>query len=252
MSRRSSALVMTLALVVPAALPGQEPSAPSTLEAARAAYLARSEPGRAVIAVDLFTRAAREDKASYEARWEGARAVYFLGAYAKAEASDAEKTAIFDGGITLAREAIVLQPKGVEGHFWLGVLDGVYGEARGIFKSLALVPEIKKEMQLCLDADPAVEGWGPDRTLGRVYFKLPWFKGGDNKKSIAHLEKSLQGEPGNALTRLYLAETLRSEGEKARAVELLREVVAMTPDPRWAAEHPLIKAQAEKLLKKLQ
>jgi len=26
----------------------------------------------------------------------------------------------------------------------------------------------------------------------------------------------------------------------------------MTPDPRWTAEHPWIKTQAEKLLKKLQ
>jgi Tfp pilus assembly protein PilF len=106
-------------------------------------------------------------------------------------------------------------------------------------------------MQTCLDLDPAVEGWGPDRVLGRMYYKLPFFKGGDNDKSIAHLEKSLAGAPSNALTRLYLAETFRSKGRKVSAIQQLEEVSGMTPDPRWTAEHPWIKAQAEKLLKKL-
>lgn len=229
----------------------QAPAEP-TLAAARAAYEARAEPAQAKAAAELFRKATTEDPASYEARWEGARAIYFYGTYTKTDAPDAEKMALFDGGIALAKEAVVLSPKGVEGHFWLGVLYGVYGEAKGIFKSLSLVPVIKQEMQTCLELDPAVEGWGPDRVLGRMYFKLPFFKGGDNDKSIAYLEKSLAGAPTNALTRLYLAETYRSKGRKASAVQQLKEIVNMTPDPRWTPEHPWIKVQAEKLLKKLQ
>ena len=240
-----------LACVVAGTTSAQGPGV-ATLAAACEAYEARADPARARAAVELFRKAAQEDPSSYEARWEGARAAYFYGTYTRAEAPDSEKMAIFDGGIALAREAVALAPRGVEGHFWLGVLDGVYGEAKGIFKSLSLVPEIKREMQTCLELDPAVEGWGPDRVLGRLYFKLPWFKGGDKAKSIAHLEKSLAGAPSNALTRLYLAESYRAEGMKAKASERLREIVAMTPDPRWAPEHPWIKAQAEKLLKKLQ
>ena len=252
MKARPGVLGLALCCLAAATLSGQEGAPPPTLAAARAAYEQRGEPAQAKAAVDLFTRAAREDATSYEARWEGAKASYFLGTFARSEAPDAEKLAIFDAGITLAKEAVALRPKGVEGHFWLGVLYGVYGEAKGIFKSLALVPLVKGEMQTCLELDPAVEGWGPDRTLGRVFFKLPWFKGGDNKKSIAHLEKSLAGAPTNALTRLYLAETLRAEGQKARAVELLRGILAMTPDPRWVPEQGSIAAQAAKLLRKLE
>jgi tetratricopeptide (TPR) repeat protein len=247
---------MTMGVAVLCALvagPGRaEAPAGEALAAARAAYEARAEPTQAKAAVDLFQTAAKDDPASYEARWEGARTAYYYGTYVRTEAPDAEKMAIFDRGITLAKEAVTLSPKGVEGHFWLGVLYGVYGEAKGIFKSLSLVPEIKQEMQTCLDLDPGVEGWGPDRVLGRMYHKLPFFKGGDDKKSAAHLEKSLAGAPTNALTRLYLAETYRSEGRKPDAVRLLKEIVEMTPDPRWAPEHPWVKAQAEKLLKKLQ
>jgi tetratricopeptide (TPR) repeat protein len=230
-----------------------QPASPTGAGAeARAAYETRAEAGQAKAAVELFQRAAAEDPASYEARWEGARAAYFYGTYTRSEAPDTEKMAIFDGGITLAKQAVALSPKGVEGHFWLGVLYGVYGEAKGIFKSLSLVPVIKQEMQTCLELEPAVEGWGPDRVLGRMYYKLPFFKGGDKKKSAAYLEKSFAGTPTNALTRLYLAETYRSEGRKVDAIRQLKEIIDMTPDPRWTAEHPWIRAQAEKLLKKLQ
>ena len=224
----------------------------SALPAARAAYDQRADPARAAVAFELFRKAAREDARAWEPRWEGARAAYYLGSYARAAAGDAEKMAIFTTGIGLAKEAIALKTRGAEGHFWLGVLWAVYGEAKGIFKSLSLVPTVKSEMQACLEIDPAVEGWGPDRTLGRVYFKLPFFKGGDNAKSIEHLERSLRGAPTNALTMLYLAETLRSDGRRPEAIKLLRQIVTMAPDPRWVAEHAWIKAQAEKLLRKLE
>jgi tetratricopeptide (TPR) repeat protein len=251
MTTWKTAAAAALSVLVGVSLSAQE--APGgELAAARAAYEQRADAASAKAAFELFGEAAKADPASVDARWEGARAAYFYGNYTRATAPDKEKMAIFDTGITLAREAVALAPKSVEGHFWLGVLDGVYGEAKGIFKSLSLVPEIKQEMQTCLDLDPAVEGYGPDRVLGRLYYKLPWFKGGDKKKSIAFLEKSITGAPTNALTRLYLAESYKSEGMKAQAIEQLKDVIAMAPDPRWAPEHPQIKADAEKLLAKLQ
>ena len=229
-----------------------EDASAGALEKARGAYEQRGDAAKAKAAFELFQQAAKADPASVEARWEGARAAYFYGNYTKAEAPDSDKLAIFDAGISLAKEAVAIAPKSVEAHFWLGVLDGVYGEAKGIFKSLSMVPLIKQEMQACLDLDPTVEGYGPDRVLGRLYYKLPGFKGGDNKKSIEHLEKSLAGAPTDALTKLYLAEVYKSEGMKPKAIEQLKGVVAMTPDPRWVPEHPSIKAKAEKLLAKLQ
>ena len=88
--------------------------------------------------------------------------------------------------------------------------------------------------------------------LGRMLFKLPGFKGGDKDKSIEHLERSLEGAPTNALTRVYLAESYKSRKRKEEAAELCRFVIAMEPDPRWTPEHPSIKAQAEKLLRKVE
>ncbi len=251
MRRRALAVAVAAGALVGLMARAQQPAAaPSEMERARAAYEQRADPSQAKAAVDLFREAAKADPKSYEARWEGAKACYFYGTYTRDSASDDEKMAIFQDGIDRAKAAVALSPKGVEGHFWLGVLDGVYGEAKGIFKSLAMVPDIKQEMATCQELDKSVEGYGPDRVLGRLYYKLPGFKGGDNKKSIECLERSLQGAPTNALTKLYLAETLKSEGQKPKAIELLKEIVAMTPDPRWVAEHPTIKARAQKLLDK--
>ena len=222
----------------------------SLLDKARAAYEKRADAAQAKDAMDLYKQAAQADPKSYDALWEGARACYFYGNYTKANADDSEKLVIFQDGIDRAKAAIAAKANGAEGHFWLGVLDGVYGEAKGIFKSLHMVPEIKAEMAECQKLDNTVECYGPDRVLGRLYFKLPWFKGGDNKKSIEYLEKCVSGCPTNALAKLYLAETLKSEGEKDRAISLVKEIISMTPDPRWAPEHVNIKAQAEKFLKK--
>ena len=142
-ANQCACVVVLCALAGAVGLP--QPASPTgALVEARAAYETRAEAGQAKAAVELFQRAAAEDPASYEARWEGARAAYFYGTYTRSEAPDTEKMAIFDGGITLAKQAVALSPKGVEGHFWLGVLYGVYGEAKGIFKSLSLVPVIKQ------------------------------------------------------------------------------------------------------------
>ncbi len=215
------------------------------------AYAKRGEPGQAIQAMKLYEEAAKADPQSYEARWKGAKACYFYGEYTRSKASDDEKMTIFQKGIDLAKAAVALKPDGVEGHFWLGVLYGVYGEAKGIFKSLSLVPDIKQEMNTCMKLDKSVEGYGPDRVLGRMYYKLPWFKGGSNKKSIQYLEASLKGEPNNDLTRLYLAQTCKSEGMKKQALDLVHKILDNPPDPRWAPEYPSIKARAEKLLRKL-
>ncbi len=244
----ATALLVVLVAVPAIGGPG-DPS--DTLAAAREAYDRRGDPTQAAAAVRLFAAAAAADPSSYEAHWEGARACYAFGTYTLPEERTLEKIGVFEDGIARAKAAVALRPDGVEGYFWLGVLYGVFGEARGVLKSLAMVPDIQAAMDTCLKLDPSVEAWGPDRLLGRLYYKLPWFKGGDNEKSREHLEKSLAGEPANELTRLYLADTYRALGMKKEAQAQLRHILDTPPDPRWAPEYPWVRAQAERLLRKL-
>jgi tetratricopeptide (TPR) repeat protein len=223
----------------------------TVLEAARGAYDARIEPGKAEEAWQLYRSAAAEDPSSYEAHWGAARAAWYLGDVEWELAGDADRRRrlqLYEEGMRLAERAVALRPDGAEGHLWAAIVFGAYGQTRGLLKSLFMLSDIRDHAERALELDPSVDGHAPDRVLGRMYFKLPWFKGGDNQRSLGHLERSLRGTPTHAYTRVYLAEVLRAEGRRLEAIDQLRHVVSMEPDPRWEGEHRWAVRRARELL----
>ena len=88
-------------------------------------------------------------------------------------------------------------------------------------------------MNKVIELEPAYEDGGPDRVLGRVFFKLPGFAGGDKQKSLEHLLRSKEFGPEDSLTRVYLAETYLKLKEKEKAREELEYVMNMESDDRW-------------------
>lgn len=184
-----------------------------------------------------------EDK--YEVYWKIARILYYIGAHTE---SKKEKKIVFSQGIYYAKKAIELEPNKPDGHYWLGVNYGVYGEARGVLKSLFLVDDIKEAMNKVIELDRAYEDGGPDRVLGRVYFKLPGFAGGSKEKSLEHLLKSKEFGPEDALTHIYLAETYLKFDEVNKAREELEYVLNMESDSRWISGVDELKEEAQKLL----
>jgi tetratricopeptide (TPR) repeat protein len=186
-----------------------------------------------------------EDK--YEVFWKLSRIFYYIGSRTE---SKKEKKVIFGQGIYYAKKAIVLEPEKPDGHFWVGVNYGVFGEAKGVLKSLSLVKPIKEAMNKVIELDRGYEDGGPDRVLGRVYFKLPGFAGGSKKKSLEHLLKSKELAPNDALTRCYLADTLLTHKEVEKAREELEYVLSMESDSRWISGVDKCKEDAEKTLQK--
>lgn len=196
-------------------------------------------------ALDLYRKAVVESEDRYGAYWRVARIFYYIGAYTE---SKKEKKVIFSQGIYYAKKAIQLGPEKPDGYYWLGVNYGVYGEARGVLKSLFLVDDIKEAMNKVIELDRSYEDGGPDRVMGRVYFKLPGFAGGSNDKSLEHLLKSKEYGPNDALTRIYLAETYLELKEIEKAREELEYVINMEPDSRWITGVDELKEEARKLL----
>lgn len=183
----------------------------------------------------------------YDANWRISRILYYIGMHTEGKK---EKKAIYTEAVDYAEKAVELEPEKCDGHYWLGVNQGKYGEVRGVLKSLFLVKPIKRAMNKVIELDRTYEDGGPDRVLGRVYYKLPGFAGGSNTKSMEHLEKSKEIGPDDPLTRLYLAET---HLDKKRLVQAKREldfVMAMPDDPRWIVGLTECKAEAEAILKK--
>lgn len=182
----------------------------------------------------------------YEAYWRICRMLYYIGEHTE---DKKEKKKIFSQGTYYGKKAVEEQSGKPDGHYWLGVAYGKYGETRGVLKSLSLVKPIKQAMNKVIELDRSYEEGGPDRVLGRVYFKLPGIAGGDKKKSREHLLKSLEYGPNDALTRVYLAETYLALKEVDKAKEELDLVLQMESDPRWVYDIDKYKEDARELLK---
>ncbi len=198
-------------------------------------------------ALELYRQALGVTEDKYEPYWKIARVQYYIGAHT---AEKKDKKIIFSQGVYHAKKAMALQPEKTDGHYWLGVNNGKYGEVKGVMKSLSLVKPIKKSMFKIIEIDRGYEDGGADRVLGRVFFKVPGIAGGSKDKSLEHLEKSKELGPEDPITRVYLAETYLAKDRVDDARAELEYVLNMPDDPRWVSGVSEAKRDAQELLKK--
>jgi tetratricopeptide (TPR) repeat protein len=204
-----------------------------------------NEMAEAQEALKLYQQAIGLLENKYDAYWRIGRIQYYIGTHTERKK---EKKAIFSQGVYWSQKAVELDPEKPDGHYWLGVNNGKFGEVKGVLKSLALVKPVKQSMNKVIELDRSYEDGGADRVLGRVYFKLPGFAGGSKDKSREHLEKSKELGPQDALTRLYLAETLLKFKEVDMARKELDFILGMEDDDRWTVGIDEVKAEAKKML----
>ncbi len=209
------------------------------------AWAQRADKAKTQEAADLYEAILVEEPTNYDAAWKAAKALYRVGD----KGPDDAKEATFEKAVNLAKKAVQIKPDDPMGHYWLGVVYGQYGKAKGISKSLSLVDPIKEEMAFVISKDPKFEGGGAQRVLGRLYFKLPGLFGGDNDKSIEYLEEAVKIGPNYYLNHVFLAETLADEGEDERAEKLLNQVInANDPPAGLEPEMADWKAEAKRVL----
>lgn len=215
-----------------------------TIRKADALFEERADLEKCRRSIEIYKKILEMDPREEEAAWKIARSCYWLGSHSP----EAKRIDIFEEGIFFAKKAVSLNPKSVAGHFWLGVSYGVYGEEKGILKSLSLIGPIKEEMQAVLSIDPSYQDGGAHRVLGRLYFKVPGLFGGSKKKSVEHLKKAIDIGPNNPMNHLYLAETYLKMGKKDLARKELENTInaPKTKDPGDEED----KARASELLTK--
>ncbi len=198
---------------------------------------------------DLYLKAIEKAEDKHVLFWKLSRILYYIGAHKE---SKKEKRTIFLQGIYYAKRAVELEPEKPGGYYWLGVNYGVYGEARGVLKSLFLLDDIKRAMNKVIELDRSYEDGGPDRVLGRVFFKVPGFAGGSKKKSLEHFQKSLEFGPNDPLTRYYLADTYLALKEIDNARKELDFILNMESDDRCVSGVNDNNRNAKEMLKKKQ
>jgi tetratricopeptide (TPR) repeat protein len=238
-----TALLLTVILATPCRAQNNG----SLIQQADILYEQRGDLARAKEVLGKCQEALIKGEDSYEAYWRMARIEYWIGDHA---GNNGDKKRISEQGIYHAKKAVQLVEDRPEGHYWLGINYGAYGEAKGILKSLSLVKPIKEEMNKVLALNPSFDDGGADRVLGRVYYELPGFAGGSKKKSLEHLLKSREMGPRVGLTRIYLADTYLSLDDIEKAREELEFVMAMEPDPKLIPETAEEKEMARKRLEK--
>jgi hypothetical protein len=181
---------------------------------------------------------------SYDVLWRRARAYYGAGDDTK---QNSEKLRLFDQAMQSGKKAVAVKPDGVEGHYWLGVGSGGYGEARGMFKAMSLVGNIRKEMETVIKLDPSYENGGGYLVLGRLDYELPGIMGGSKKRAIQSYEQGLKVAPSNLLMKVYLAESYIDADRKSEAKSLLDDVLSSSGS---GADYNDAKRQAQKVLSK--
>ena len=205
-------------------------------------YKKRASKGKAEKSKDAYEKVLAVQEKSWEARWKLGRVLYWIGTHTD---SDKENMKIFELGIRYCQEAIKLNDKCVACHFWLGVSYGKYGEAKGILQSLGLVPHLKEAMNFVKKKKPEYEGGGANRVLGRLYFKLPGVKGGDNKRAIKLLKKAVQLGPKHLMNHRFLAEVYMAEGMKKEAKETLKFIIDFPEKDFMEHQIPEMKEEQE-------
>lgn len=232
----SAVLSAAVALAVVHSAPALADSASNYAEAVRlfadrANAVSNDEVIRLTSLVEADASAARELK--YDALALASRAYYFKGSKAT---SDSVKEALYNSGMQKAEAAKRLLPNVADAHYYYAINLGRWGEARGISTSLGRRRELFRS---CEDAKrfptrsgapgETIDSYGPDRTLGRVYFKLPALFDGSNERSLQHLSVAWRNGAENALNGVYYAETLAAEDQEVQACQILNQLLS---DPR--------------------
>jgi len=211
-------------------------------------YEGREDMNKARVAVASLRQARVADSGNYEAAWKLARASFYVGDRTE---SRPEKDDMFREGTEAGKAAIKLQSDKPEGHFWLGANYGG-SAANSTIANLSSFQDIKREMETVLKLDESYQGYSAYLGLGRLYLQAPKVLGGDTGKAIEYLEKGVKLNPNHGLMRFHLAQAYQSANRDAEAKKQIEALTAITPDPKFAAEHKAAVEKGKKLLEKIE
>ncbi len=122
-------------------------------------------------------------------------------------------------------------------YYWLTANKGKWAEANGIINSLKYWPEMRKTLEATIDmGQKEVVAFGPNRVLGRAYYKLPFPLGSKKKALSLHKEafaKTLHPVykvSTYGVNNLYFAQTLAANGKSAQAKKILNMFIKVETD----------------------
>ncbi len=146
------------------------------------------------------------------------------------------KLDLFYKGRDFGRNAIDLDDKSAEAHFWYMVNIGRVGQTKGVLNSLVLVPDVRNEIETVLKIDP--EHTGALDAQAMLYYELPGLLGGNVNKSIASLDKGIALDSNYALLYVDMGKAYIKKKDFEKARWYLNKVLDIT-EPTHEADYVL-------------
>ncbi len=184
----------------------------------------------------------------FEISWRLGRALFFLG---QEEERRDEAAVLHARGVEACARAARLEPRRVEGHFWLGVNLALQAQTANSLAALALAWRARRELERAARINPAYHAAGPLRVLARLKHKLPRLVGGGYARARADFARAIEIAPANTVTRLYFAEMLLDAGEMAHARRELETLLSAPLDTDWEFETKRDRSRAREMLERM-
>ena len=192
---------------------------------------ARPEP--ITNAISHFQYALKNTATETDAALYLLKSYYFRGKYVH---KDKEKQKLdFSKGKELGEKYIKKYPDSAPFQFWYLVNLGSWSEVYGIITAAreGVADLMKEHSEIIISLDPEYENGGGYFMLGAVHFKSPYIpfflSWPDNNKAITYLTKALTIGEETPNQKVYLAQALYKDGQKNRAIDILKEVANMQP-----------------------
>jgi tetratricopeptide (TPR) repeat protein len=147
--------------------------------------------------------------------------------------SEDEKLVAYDRGREAGRRAVELQPKNFLAHLWYAINTARWGQAKGVVRSLFLLPTVHEEIRILLELAPNVAA--VYALAGNVDDEVPGLLGGDVDRAERLFRKGLQLDPTFTGIRVGLAKVLIKRQRIADARRELHAVLA-EKDPSNVAD----------------
>jgi hypothetical protein len=189
-------------------------------------------------AIDLLQKLegkATDADINYDVLVLEAQALYWKGVHTP---NNPDKISVHGEGIAKANAAIKLNGGYAEGYYLSGVHLARWAEASGIIASLGKKSELLGYMNNTMnhmtrnnEPGETFDGYGANRVLGRIYFKLPSMFGGSRDLSLKYLKEAHDRARNVPLNTVYYAETLNSGDatDQALAKKILDELLSHDP-----------------------
>ncbi len=185
----------------------------------------------------------------YDALWRAARACAWL-----AEEFTDKKTRdqFAYHGVQYAKAATLLEPRRVEGHYYLGINTRLSATTRS-FTAYNMVPQVRDEAKAAARADEMFDHAGPLRLLGGVFTKAPPWPAsiGDNEEGQKYLARAVKLAPDYPENHLLYGDALAADDKYQEAAHEYKQVLDAPEAPEYKHRLERWKREAATAMQKL-